>query len=94
MSDPSPSPPVKGGVRATLAMILAVISMALSIYAVAIQKTNPSLKDKYEKLQHTLDEMKRESSEQLNALRNETAKVLQQMSEAVREKESNPIPKK
>ncbi len=79
---------VKGGFRATLALIIAIIALIISIAAYS-NRNNTGEKDLYagiEKLQENLDSMKKESSAQIDKLREQTADMLEKLKEVVEKK--------
>jgi len=75
---------VKGGFRATLALIIAVIALIVSILAYTSSKEEQGMKARISSLQATMEKMKTESVEQLDKLRKETAKALENMSNALK----------
>ena len=81
---------VKGGFRATLALIISIIALILSLLAynrVADQSTfNTEIKN----LQQKMSEIKKETSEQLGNIRQETGKALENMGKAIKKEESGP----
>jgi DNA transposition AAA+ family ATPase len=76
---------VKGGFRATLALIISIIALAVSIGTYASSTKERQLNDRIQTLRGTMEKMKAESAEQLNKLRNETAGALEKMSEALKQ---------
>jgi len=83
-----PTKIVKGGFRATLALIISLLALFLSIIAYTSAGKEEGLRSHIKELQSTIEKMKTESSQQLNNLRNETAEALEKMSQAVRKKEA------
>ena len=83
-----PTKIVKGGFRATLALIIAFIALVLSFLAYTASHKEEGLNARIKDLQTTMEKMKTESTEQLNKLRNETAKALEKMSNVVKKDET------
>lgn len=79
-----PTKIVKGGFRATLALIIAVIAIILSFLAYTASEKEQGMKARISDLQTTMEKMKAESTEQLDKLRNETAKALEKMSNVLK----------
>jgi mannitol-specific phosphotransferase system IIBC component len=80
---------VKGGFRATLALIISIIALAVSIGTYASSTKEQELNDRIQTLRGTMEKMKAESAEQLNKLRNETAATLEKMSQAIKQGEGS-----
>lgn len=75
---------VKGGFRATLALVISVIALFISIFAYTSSQNEKDLNARLQDFQAKFEKMKTESAEQINKLRNETAKALEKMSSAVK----------
>ena len=75
---------VKGGFRATLALIISVIALFISIFSYTSSERENDLKVRIQEFQTTMEKMKAESAEQIDKIRNETAKALEKMSSAVK----------
>jgi hypothetical protein len=75
---------VKGGFRATLALIISIIALIVSIVTYSSLSRDEGLNSQIKNLQATIERMKTESAGQLNRLRNETAQTLEKMSNALR----------
>jgi hypothetical protein len=71
---------VKGGFRATLALIISVIALILSFLAY-------SSTGKEEDLRGTIEAMKQETSKKLDMLRNETVDTLEKLSERLKKEQ-------
>lgn len=84
-----PTKVVKGGFRATLALIISVIALIASILAYMSSEREGELNARIRDLQAAMESLKTESVEQLNKLRNETAKTLEEMSQAVKQDEGS-----
>jgi hypothetical protein len=82
-----PTKIVKGGFRATLALIIAFVALMLSFLAYTASHKEEGLKAQIKDLQTTIEKMKAESADRLNKLRNETSKALEKMSKAVKKEE-------
>ena len=80
---------VKGGFRATLALIFSVLALLLSIMAFTSSGTPDGLQGRIQELQATLEEMRLESTKQLDTLRNETAEALEKMSQVIKKGEES-----
>ncbi|MCF8131063.1 MAG: hypothetical protein K9N10_21335 [Deltaproteobacteria bacterium] len=74
---------VKGGFRSTLALIIALIAIILSYMAYSSSTKDEGLNAQINRLQATMEKIKAESGDQLDKLREETAKTLDKMSEAL-----------
>ena len=79
-----PTKIVKGGFRATLALIISIIAFLISIFAYSTSQNDKDLNARLQDFQSKIEKMKTESAEQINNLRNETSKALEKMSNAVR----------
>ncbi len=78
---------VKGGFRATLALIISIIALILSIMAYTSTGQEEDLRARIKDLQTRMEGMKQESSKQIDKLRGETANALEKLSDAVKKKE-------
>ena len=79
-----PTKIVKGGFRATLALVISVIAIFISIFAYTSSQNEKDLNARLQDFQAKFEKMKAESAEQINKIRNETAKALEKMSNAVK----------
>jgi hypothetical protein len=84
-----PTKIVEGGFRATLALIISLFALFLSILAYTSTGREEGLKAQIKDLQTTMERVKAESAEQLLKLRNETARTLEKMSEIVKKEEGS-----
>lgn len=75
---------VKGGFRATLALLISIIAFFLSLLAYNSTGEEEDLKDRIKELQGTIEIMKQETSKKLEMLRNETAETLDKLSERLK----------
>jgi len=78
---------VKGGFRATLALIISVLALAVSVLAYTSTLREEELNARLRDMQSSLERMKQESSRQVDRLRDETASALERLGEAVKTKE-------
>ena len=78
---------VKGGFRATLALLISIIALILSIMAYTSTGRDEDLRARIKDLQTKMESMKQESSKQIDKLRGETANALEKLSNAVKKKE-------
>jgi hypothetical protein len=78
---------VKGGFRATLALLISIIALILSIMAYTSTGKEEDLRARIKDLQTKMESMKQESSKQIDKLRGETANALEKLSSAVKKKE-------
>ncbi|UCB47875.1 MAG: hypothetical protein JSW56_11970 [Deltaproteobacteria bacterium] len=78
---------VKGGFRATLALIISIIALVLSIMAYTSMGKEEDLRARIKDLQTKMESMKHESSKQIDKLRGETSDALERLSNAVKKKE-------
>jgi len=84
-----PSKIVKGGFRATLALILSILALVVSLLAYSAAGNDKQLKTHIAELQAAIERMKSESSRELGDLRNETAKALEELSQAVKKEDKS-----
>jgi len=78
---------VKGGFRATLALIISIIALILAIMAYQSTGKESDLNQRIKDLQAKMENMKQESSKKLDKLRNETAGALEKIGESMKKKE-------
>jgi hypothetical protein len=78
---------VKGGFRATLALLISIIALILSVMAYTSTGKEEDLRARIKDLQTKMESMKQESSKQIDKLRGETANALEKLSNAVKKKE-------
>lgn len=79
---------VKGGFRATLALLISIVALVLAFLAYQRTAGDEDLGKRVREIQTKLDEMRSESSERIDTLREEVGKVLERMGTAVRKKPS------
>ena len=78
---------VKGGFRATLALLISVIALILSIVAYTATTKEEDVNTRIKNLQSSLEKMKQESSKQLEKLRDETGNALEKLGKVVKKKQ-------
>ena len=78
---------VKGGFRATLALIISVIALILSLFAYSSTGKEEDLRARIKELQGTIEVMKKETSNKMDMLRNETADTLEKLSKSLKKEE-------
>jgi predicted PurR-regulated permease PerM len=78
---------VKGGFRATLALVISIIALILSIVAYTSTAREEDLNARIKDLQASLENMKQESSKQVDKLRDETANALEKLGKVVKKSE-------
>jgi hypothetical protein len=78
---------VKGGFRSTLALIISIIAILLSIAAYSSTAREKELSAGISELQRSLEVMKKESLAEIDKLRKETANLLERLKDAVEKKE-------
>ena len=75
---------VKGGFRATLALIISVIALILSFLAYSSTGKEGDLRGRIKELQGTIEAMKQETSKKLDMLRSESADTLEKLSNSLK----------
>jgi len=75
---------VKGGFRATLALIISVIALVLSFLAYSTTGKEEDLRGRIKELQGTVEAMKQETSKKLDMLRSEFADTLKKLSNSLK----------
>lgn len=78
---------VKGGFRATLALIISVIALILSMLAYSSTGKEEDVKARIKELQSTIEIMKQETANKMDMLRNETADTLEKLSKSLKKEE-------
>ena len=78
---------VKGGFRATLALIISVIALILSFLAFSSIGKEEDLRARIKELQSTIEVMKQETSKKMDMLRNETADTLEKLGKSLKKEE-------
>ena len=75
---------VKGGFRATLALIISIIALIVAIIAYQSTGKESDLNTRIKDLQAKMENMKQETSKKLDKLRNETADTLEKIGESMK----------
>ncbi|MGD2268799.1 MAG: hypothetical protein PVI06_00250 [Desulfobacterales bacterium] len=70
---------VKGGFRATLALLISIVAIILAFIAYNRTGDQAELNAKIKSLQTKMEQMKGETAERLNKVREETTKALKKM---------------
>ena len=70
---------VKGGFRATLALLISIVAIILAVIAYNRTGDQTELNAKIKSLQTKMEKMKSETSERLSKVREETSKALKKM---------------
>jgi hypothetical protein len=78
---------VKGGFRATLALIVSVVALIVSVAAYTSSLREEELSARIRDMQTNLERMKEESSKQIERLRDETGNALERLGDAVKKKQ-------
>ena len=78
---------VKGGFRATLALIISVIALILSFFAYSSTGKQEDLTDRIKELQATIEVMKQETAKKMDTLRGETADTLEKLGKSLKKEE-------
>lgn len=74
---------VKGGFRATLALIISIVALILAIIAYNRTGGQANLNAQIKDLRSKMEKMKTETSERVNKVRQETATALEKLGKAV-----------
>ena len=78
---------VKGGFRATLALIISIIALILAIIAYQSTGKEAPLNERIKDLQSKIETMKQETSKKIDKLRNETADTLGKIGKSMKKEE-------
>jgi DNA anti-recombination protein RmuC len=78
---------VKGGFRATLALLISIIALIVSIIAYTSTGKEDELNTRIRELQTKLEDMKEESAKRLDKLRGETANALEKLGRSLKKEE-------
>ena len=78
---------VKGGFRATLALIISIIALILAIIAYQSSGKEATLNERIKDLQAKIENMKQETSKKIDKLRNETADTLGKIGKSIKKEE-------
>ena len=77
----------RGGFRATLALVISIAALVLSIVSYNTNTRDEELNARIKNLRESLERITQENSKQIDKLRDETATVLERMGKAVKKKE-------
>ena len=78
---------VKGGFRATLALIISIIALILALIAYQSTGKEATLNERIKDLQAKIETMKQETSKKIDKLRNETAGTLEKIGKSMKKEE-------
>jgi len=78
---------VKGGFRATLALIISIIALILAIIAYQSTGKEATLNERIKDLQAKIENMQQETSKKIDKLRNETAGTLEKIGKSMKKEE-------
>ena len=78
---------VKGGFRATLALIISIIALILAIIAYQSTGKEATFNERIKDLQAKIENMKQETSKKIDKLRNETAGTLEKIGKSMKKEE-------
>jgi hypothetical protein len=81
---------VKGGFRATLALLISIIALILSFLAFNRTVTQTDFNAELENVQEKIKALKQESAERLDKVRQETGKALEKIGNAIKKDEVEP----
>jgi hypothetical protein len=70
---------VRGGFRSTLALLIAIIALVLSVMALNRTGGQTDLKARINELQGRIETMKKETAEKVKKVRQETSKALEKI---------------
>lgn len=77
---------VKGGFRATLALVISIVALILAIMAYQSKEKESNFNARIQNLQTKITEMKQDTSKTLNKLRNDTAEALEKIGKSMKQK--------
>jgi len=83
-----PTKIVKGGFRATLALLISIIALILSILAYNRTSDQSTFTTEIKNLQQKMSEIKKDTAEQLGKIRKETGNAIENMGKAIKKEES------
>jgi hypothetical protein len=78
---------VKGGFRATLALIISIIAIILSFIAFTSTAREDELNARIKDLRASMERIRDESSKQMDKLRDETANTFERLSKTVKKQD-------
>ena len=79
---------VKGGFRATLALLISIIALVVAVMAYNKTSGETDLKAQLKELKGGMENMKGETSKRFNKLRDETSNALEKLSKTIKKKET------
>lgn len=79
---------VKGGFRATLALIISIIALAISLMAYTRTGNQLDLNAELNSLKKKLQELKSDTSENLEKVRTETGQALEKLGKSIKKGEN------
>jgi len=79
---------VKGGFRATLALLISIVALILAVMAFLRTGGESDLDARLKELQTKTEKMKKETSETMDKIRQETAKTLDNLGKKIMGKET------
>ena len=75
---------VKGGFRATLALIFSIIALILAFIAYSSAEREENLRARIKELQTRMETMTQETSKKMDKLREDTANALQKLGKTIK----------
>ena len=81
---------VKGGFRATLALIISIIAIIVAIVAYQSTGKEADFNTRIKDLQTRMETMKQETSKKVDKLRDETANTLEKLGKSIKREEEQP----
>jgi hypothetical protein len=81
---------VKGGFRATIALLISVIALILSFLAFNRTVSQSDLNAELESLQEKIKDLKQETTERVDKVRYETGKAIEKIGKVIRKEEVRP----
>jgi predicted PurR-regulated permease PerM len=76
---------VKGGFRATLALIIAIIAIIISVVAYSRTGENSAMRAQIDKLKATVQDVQNETSQKLDQVRQQTASALENLGKSLKQ---------
>jgi len=75
---------VKGGFRATLALIISIVALILAFIAYSSTGREENLRARIKDLQTSMETMKQETSKKMDKLRDDTANALEKLGKTIK----------
>ena len=85
-----PTKIVKGGFRATLALIFSIIALIFSLITFNRTTTQTEYQTEIKELKEKLDKVKQETTERVSKIRQETANAIKRMGIEIKKQEEKP----